>query len=205
MPAPALVAGAKVALAGAKMVTMMGVGEYVLSGVLQDDKLKIKKAPENFEPGMEQEPLDIKPIASGCGKFKLSHGLTWVCCLKDGKILTIDPEDRNNVFEYKYRSDGYCSIKFLGKGKYNNTYVFAGNQAGVKLYDKRTVDEWELFRINVYEREGKEYCLIRCKRDDEYWYVDKEGKVRHRNKKEGHMLSHFRFHRLDVPSLHYYD
>ena len=43
-----------------------------------------------------------------------------------------------------------------------------------------------------------EYCYIFCKRDQEHWYVDQEGNVRHRNRShKGLMVNVFRLHRLE--------
>ena len=188
----AAVVGAGAAVAG----LALNVEEW-LGGLLNDNRHKGKKAPHGFEKGMELAPVNAKPINSGSGKFKLSHGITWIRGPITGKCLTIDPADRNNVFEFDYYSGGYCSIKFLGGGSHHGTYVFAGNQASVKVSDKDTVGNWEKFCIRVFKLKEVEYCYICCNRDQEHWYVDREGKVRHRNRKEeGFLIDVFQLHRL---------
>jgi len=196
---------AKVVSAGAKTIfAMIGLEEF-LSGLLQDSRNTGKKPPEGFDQNMEVKPQDAKLIGNNRGRFKLSHGLTWIRGPITGKCPTIDPTDHYNIFEYARESsrDEYFSIKYLGDatredGRYKDTFVYAGDQASVKVYNKKRIGKNEQFSIRVFEVKGVEYCYIRCKRDQEHWYVDKKGKVRHRNRsQQGFMLDVFRLHRLD--------
>jgi hypothetical protein len=178
--------------------------EDFFSGLLQDKRHMGTKAPEGFDSNMDLRPIeDTNLIGSDRGKFKLSHGSTWIRGPKTGKCLATDPIDHYNIFEYKFRGEGYYSIKYMGDatkedGKYKNTYVYAGDQASVKVYNKKEVRKHELFSIRVFEVRRVEYCYIFCKRDQEHWHLDKEGKVRHRNRNQrGFMLDVFRLHRLD--------
>ena len=171
--------------------------ENALSGLLNDSRHKGKKLPEGFEEGIGDAPIEAKVEKKKCQNFKLSHGRTWIRGPIDGKCLTIDPTDRCNVFQLSHYSGEYCSIKYIGGGDHNNTYVFAGDQASVKVANKTSVREYEQFCIRTFFINEIEFCYICCKRDQEHWYVDEMGKVRHRNRKEeGFMLQVFRLHRL---------
>ena len=178
-----------------KIVT--GLVEDALSGLLNDSRHKGKKLPEAFEEGIGDAPINATVEKKIGQKFKLSHGKTWIRSPITGKCLTIDPIDHFNVFELSHYKGEYCSIKYIGGGSFNNTYVFAGDQASVKVSDKTRVGEYEQFCIRTFFINDIEFCYICCKRDQEHWYVDEMGKVRHRNRKEeGFMLQVFRLHRV---------
>ena len=93
--------------------------EDFFSGLLKDKRHTDKTAPEGLELSMEELTtrwMNADIIGLNRGKFKLSHRLTWIRGPITGKCLTIDPTDRDNVFEFEYRGDGYFSIKYIGEG-----------------------------------------------------------------------------------------
>ena len=120
----------------------------------------------------------------GQGKYKFRHsfgrGKVWIAAPKHGKGLTVDPIDAA-CFEIKQVDHRYCSMKLNGR------YVFAGDQATVKL-GKKKVGTWEQFEVRVAERNGVKVCSIKCKRDQQYWYIDKDGMVRHRTEGSPHYM-----------------
>ena len=110
---------------------------------------------------------------------KIMYGSRYVCKLKSkGKGLTVDPTEKDHDFEFEHKGGGICGIK------YNGYYVFAGDQATVKHHKKSKIGNHEKFKVSIWKKDGYTFGLIRCERDQNYWYVDKEGKVRHRNPKE---------------------
>ena len=176
----------------------ISLAEDAFSGMLNDCRHKGKKLPEAFEKEIGDAPISAVIEKKIGEKFKLSYGGSWIRGPITGQCLTIDPTDQFNVFELSHHNDEYCSIKYIGGGRYDNTYVYAGDQASVKLWNKRRVGEHAQFCIRTFTVSGVEFCYICCKRDKEHWYVDEKGKVRHRNRsQQGFKLQVFSFHRVE--------
>jgi len=119
------------------------------------------------------------------GKVKLSYGNHFICGPKRGIGMTVDPHNAAHL-EFIPMGDGYHAIKLNGK------YLFAGDQATVK-WGKTKIGEWERFQIRSTVIDNRRFCTIKCKRDGEYWYIDNEGMVRHRLRKEDGFKIHVFF------------
>jgi hypothetical protein len=150
-----------------------------LTGWIQDISSQ-RPQPEMERPNI-LEGIEIPPLRDWSngpidGNWHLSYGSFSVHGPKHGIGMTVDPHHPATL-TFEYLHDGYHSIKYAGE------YLFAGNQATVKT-GKNKVDQWERFEVHHAEIAGNLYCTIKCKRDEEYWYVDEEGMIRHRNKKE---------------------
>lgn len=160
-------------------------GAQLAKDVLQWIISSFGTTPEMSRPdalkGVHIKPLqDWKQMKAGTYKF--SYGSISITGPKKGIGLTTDPHSSAS-FQISNINGQYSSIKLNGK------YVFAGDQATVKT-GKDKVKEWEQFEVKSTVINGCELCTIKCKRDGEYWYIDEEGMVRHRLRKE----DGFKFH-----------
>ena len=111
------------------------------------------------------------------GTYKIGADGFWVKRPKKGdRGLTIDLHNFAR-FEIQRYHGVFSSIKLDG------IYVYAGDQATVKL-GRDKVKVWEQFEVLSRVWNGTPVLVIKCKRDEEYWHIDEDGKVRHRNRKE---------------------
>ena len=138
-------------------------------------------------PDLTASAASIPPLSdwslwgtSDNSEYTLSYGSYYVSNPIHGKGLTVHPHNPA-TFRFQLLGNGFVSIATNGK------YVFAGDQATVKT-GKDKVGEWEQFIIRTTNvRAGDQtvtLCTIECKRDREFWYIDEEGMLRHRNRCE---------------------
>lgn len=125
------------------------------------------------------------------GYFKLARGMDWVSAPKRGeKGLRVSSKPA--IFEINKLKDGNVSIKM------DNKYVFAGNQATVK-WPHEKLGNWESFWIYIKEVGPTIHCTIQCERDEERWYVDQQGYIRHRKSTElGNFAHEFQMIRVRI-------
>lgn len=159
---------AAAAIAGADLAKDIG------SWICKNRSMDEAKRPDRLK-GIEIPPMNTWSSTQISGRYVLSFGSDSIHAPKRGIGLTADPHDPC-VLEFNVVGE-YTSIKCNGK------YLFAGDQATVKV-GKDKVGDWERFKVYHTTIDGKKLCTIKCKRDGEYWYIDEEGMVRHRNAKE---------------------
>jgi len=148
------------------------------------------------------QDIDIEPMHRWSGEqingaFILSFGSDSVHEPKHGIGMTVDPFDPCHL-EFQSLGDGTSSIRVLFRA---NGYLFAGDQATVKC-GHSSVGHRERFKVYHTTINGQRFCAIKCIRDGEYWYVDKEGMIRHRNKKEQGFKCHV-FYMQEPSDLHH--
>eukprot|EP01084_Bolivina_argentea_P114739 204222_1 len=171
------------------MAEAIGAGAAIIGGIKDaiDIASKLSKAFSHEGPGGVAElpkfnlevPMNGFETLDLTGKWwTIRYGAAHIGKVDGkGKGLTTSMMDKTS-FYFEDAGGPYTAIRL------NGTYVFAGDQATVKHHNKKKIGDWEKFRIGVWKQSGYYFAIFECKRDHEYWYLDKEHKVRHRNRKE---------------------